>query len=62
MLLNHTGCGFTTFTDEELNAKLSASSFTHYRAAGAPDCARERASSGLLTSFFAYTHRTASLG
>jgi carbonic anhydrase len=23
MLLNHTGCGFTTFTDEELNAKLS---------------------------------------
>jgi len=25
MLLNHTGCGFTTFTDEELNAKLSAS-------------------------------------
>jgi carbonic anhydrase len=24
MLLNHTGCGFTTFTDEELNAKLSA--------------------------------------
>jgi carbonic anhydrase len=22
MLLNHTGCGFTTFTDEELNAKL----------------------------------------
>src|SRR4249919_355687 len=26
MLLNHTGCGFTTFTDEELNAKLAASS------------------------------------
>jgi carbonic anhydrase len=25
MLLNHTGCGFTTFTDEELNARLSAS-------------------------------------
>ena len=24
MLLNHTGCGFTTFTDAELNAKLSA--------------------------------------
>ena len=24
MLLNHTGCGFTTFTDDELNAKLSA--------------------------------------
>ncbi len=24
MLLNHTGCGFTTFTDEELNAKLVA--------------------------------------
>ncbi len=24
MLLNHTGCGFTTFTDEEVNAKLSA--------------------------------------
>ena len=24
MLLNHTGCGFTTFTDEELNAKLGA--------------------------------------
>ena len=24
MLLNHTGCGFTTFTDEELNAKLIA--------------------------------------
>ena len=23
MLLNHTGCGFTTFTDEELNSKLS---------------------------------------
>ncbi len=23
LLLNHTGCGFTTFTDEELNAKLS---------------------------------------
>src|SRR6202012_2921672 len=23
MLLNHTGCGFTTFTDEELNTKLS---------------------------------------
>jgi carbonic anhydrase len=26
LLLNHTGCGFTTFTDEELNAKLSDSS------------------------------------
>jgi carbonic anhydrase len=25
LLLNHTGCGFTTFTDEELNAKLTAS-------------------------------------
>jgi carbonic anhydrase len=25
LLLNHTGCGFTTFTDQELNAKLSAS-------------------------------------
>ncbi len=25
LLLNHTGCGFTTFTDEEMNAKLSAS-------------------------------------
>jgi carbonic anhydrase len=25
MLLNHTGCGFATFTDEELNAKLTAS-------------------------------------
>src|SRR6201999_2356879 len=25
MLLNHTGCGFTTFTDEELNSKLGAS-------------------------------------
>jgi len=24
MLLNHTGCGFTTFTDDEMNAKLSA--------------------------------------
>ena len=24
MLLNHTACGFTTFTDDELNAKLSA--------------------------------------
>jgi carbonic anhydrase len=24
MLLNHTGCGFTTFTDEELNTKLTA--------------------------------------
>lgn len=24
MLLNHTGCGFTTFTDAELNAKLVA--------------------------------------
>jgi carbonic anhydrase len=22
MLLNHTGCGFTTFTDQEMNAKL----------------------------------------
>ncbi len=25
LLLNHTGCGFTTFTDEELNARLAAS-------------------------------------
>lgn len=25
MLLNHTGCGFTTFTDDELNAMLAAS-------------------------------------
>ena len=25
MLLNHTGCGFTTFTDDELNARLTAS-------------------------------------
>src|SRR5277367_2351047 len=25
LLLNHTGCGFTTFTDKELNSKLSAS-------------------------------------
>ena len=25
LLVNHTGCGFTIFTDEELNAKLSAS-------------------------------------
>ena len=25
MLLNHTGCGFTTFTDPELNAKPAAS-------------------------------------
>ena len=25
LLLNHTGCGFTTFTDAELNAKLSKS-------------------------------------
>lgn len=24
MLLNHTGCGFATFTDDELNAKLIA--------------------------------------
>jgi carbonic anhydrase len=24
MLLNHTGCGFTTFTDDELNAKFAA--------------------------------------
>ena len=24
LLLNHTGCGFTTFTDDELNSKLSA--------------------------------------
>ena len=24
MLLNHTGCGFTTFTDDELNAKLAS--------------------------------------
>ena len=25
MLFNHTGCGFTTFTDDELNARLAAS-------------------------------------
>jgi carbonic anhydrase len=25
MLINHTGCGFTTFTDDELNAQLAAS-------------------------------------
>jgi carbonic anhydrase len=25
MLFNHTGCGFTTFTDDELNKKLAAS-------------------------------------
>src|ERR1700722_9300546 len=25
MLLNHTGCGFTTFTDEDLNTKLATS-------------------------------------
>jgi carbonic anhydrase len=25
MLLNHTGCGFTTFTDDELNARLATS-------------------------------------
>ena len=25
MLLNHTGCGFTTFTDDELNDRLTAS-------------------------------------
>jgi carbonic anhydrase len=25
LLLDHTGCGFTTFTDDEMNAKLSAS-------------------------------------
>jgi carbonic anhydrase len=25
LFFNHTGCGFTTFTDDELNAKLSAS-------------------------------------
>jgi carbonic anhydrase len=25
MLLNHTGCGFTTFTDDDMNAKLAAS-------------------------------------
>jgi carbonic anhydrase len=25
LLLSHTGCGFTTFTDDEMNAKLSAS-------------------------------------
>ena len=24
MILNHTGCGFTTFTDDELNGKLAA--------------------------------------
>jgi carbonic anhydrase len=31
MLLNHTGCGFTTFTDNELNAKLSKSRGMHRR-------------------------------
>jgi carbonic anhydrase len=25
LLLNHTGCGFTTFKDDELNSKLTAS-------------------------------------
>jgi carbonic anhydrase len=25
LLLNHTGCGFTTFTDEELNARMTSS-------------------------------------
>ena len=25
MLLNHTGCGFTTFTDDQLNTKLASS-------------------------------------
>lgn len=25
LLLNHTGCGFTTFTDDELNARLAVS-------------------------------------
>ena len=25
LLLNHTGCGFTTFTDQDMNAKLTAS-------------------------------------
>ncbi|MGE5230867.1 MAG: beta-class carbonic anhydrase [Deltaproteobacteria bacterium] len=25
MILNHTGCGFTTFTDDELNKKVAAS-------------------------------------
>jgi len=25
LLLNHTGCGFTTFTDDELNSRLAAS-------------------------------------
>ena len=25
LLLNHTGCGFTTFTDDEVNAKLTTS-------------------------------------
>src|SRR4051794_33935146 len=29
LLLNHTGCGFTTFTDAELNAKLSTSTGNH---------------------------------
>jgi carbonic anhydrase len=24
VLLNHTGCGFTTFTDEELNSRLTS--------------------------------------
>ena len=27
LLLNHAGCGFTTFTDEEMNAKLGASTW-----------------------------------
>src|SRR3982751_3692310 len=25
MLLNHTGCGFTTFNDDDLNARMAAS-------------------------------------
>jgi carbonic anhydrase len=28
MLINHTGCGFTTFTDDGLNAQLAASTGT----------------------------------
>jgi carbonic anhydrase len=32
MLLNHTGCGFTTFTDAELNARLAAATGDSSRA------------------------------
>ena len=36
MLLNHTGCGFTTFTDQELNDKLARET------GDATPCVRER--------------------